>query len=211
MSNSVSPPMASKMTHQFSHNKLIYNPVQSVNILKSGGFSLLFYFKKPKKHSGSSLPIYMRVSVDSERTEISTQRKWDPNRWNVAAERASGTKEDAKSLNIYLDTLQSRVYEAQRQLIADNEEVTISTLKRLGGGTKEKSRMLIEIFENHNNQLAQLVGKDCAEGTLERYKVAKRHTVNFLQWKFKTSDIDILDLNGTLKKRSGFVSPSKTF
>jgi hypothetical protein len=142
-----------------------------VNILNPGGCKrLLFYFKKPKKHSGSSLPIYMRVSVDCERTEISAQRKWDPSRWNSAAGGASGTKEDAKSLNIYLDTLQSRVYEAQRQLIADNEEITINALKqRLGGGPKEKSRMLIEIFENHNNQLAQLVGKDCAEGTLARY------------------------------------------
>lgn len=162
----------------------------------SSRFSLLFYFKKPRKPSANSLPIYMRISVDSERTEISTQRKWDPTRWNTASGRASGTKEDARSLNIYLDTLQGRVYEAQRQLIADKEEVTISALKQqLNGGTKEKSRMLIEIFENHNKQLAQLVGKDCVEGTLEKYKTAKNHTVDFLQWKFKISDIDILDLN----------------
>jgi hypothetical protein len=31
--------------------------------------------------------------------------------------------------------------------------------------------MLIEIFENHNNQLEQLAGKDCAPGTLERYQL----------------------------------------
>lgn len=55
--------------------------------------------------------------------------------------------------------------------------------------------MLIEIFDNHNNQMAQLVGKDCAEGTLQRYLTARSHTVAFLQWKFKASDIDILDLS----------------
>jgi site-specific recombinase XerD len=158
-------------------------------------FSLLFYFKKPKKHSGNACPIYMRVSVGCERTEISTQRKWDPTRWNTSAGRATGTKEHAKTLNIYLDTLQARVYEAQRQLIADNEDVTVNAIRqKLDGATGEKSRMLIEIFENHNNQLAQLVGKDCAAGTLERYKTALSHTVEFLQWKFKLSDIDILDL-----------------
>src|ERR1044071_7736964 len=104
----------------------------------SSRFSLLFYFKKPRRPSANSLPIYMRISMDSKRTEISTHRKWDPTRWNAAAGRASGTKEDARSLNIYLDTLQSRVYEAQRQLIADKEEVTISVLKQiLNGGTRE--------------------------------------------------------------------------
>ena len=77
--------------------------------MSTNRFSLHFYFKKPKKHSGSALPIYMRITVGCERAEISAQRKWDPTRWNAAAGRASGTKEDARILNGYLDTLQSRV------------------------------------------------------------------------------------------------------
>lgn len=163
--------------------------------MSNNRFSLLFYFKKPKQHSGNLLPIYMRISVGCKRTEISTQRKWDSARWNTAAGRASGTKEDARTLNAYLDTLQGRVYEAQRQLIADNLPVTIDKLRQRLGGEKRKSRMLIEMFRNHNEQLKQLVGKDFAPGTLERYETALSHTVSFLQWKFKTSDIDILDLS----------------
>ena len=117
--------------------------------MSNNRFSLLFYFKKPKRHSGSALPIYMRISVGCERTEISAQRKWEPSRWNAAAGRASGTKEDGRALNAYLDTLQSKVYEAQRQLMADNEEITADTLRqRLVGGKRRKSRMLIEIFQN---------------------------------------------------------------
>ncbi len=64
-------------------------------------FNLLFYFKKPKRYKKKELPIYMRVSVGCERMEISTQRKWDPTRWNVAAGRANGTKEDARALNAH--------------------------------------------------------------------------------------------------------------
>lgn len=107
----------------------------------------------------------MRVSVGCERMEISTQRKWDPIRWNVAAARAIGTKEDARALNAHLDTLQGRVYEAQRQLIADNKEVTISNIKARLEGKRGESRMLLEIFREHNNKLAQLVNKDFAPGT----------------------------------------------
>lgn len=54
--------------------------------------------------------------------------------------------------------------------------------------------MLIEVFDNHNSQMAQLVGKDCAETTLWRYLTTRNHTVAFLQWKFKTTDIDFRDL-----------------
>ncbi len=73
--------------------------------MSSNKFSLLFYFKKPKQHSGNMLPIHMRISVGCKRTEVSTQRKWEPSRWNVVAGRTTGTKEDARALNAYLVTL----------------------------------------------------------------------------------------------------------
>lgn len=158
-------------------------------------FNLLFYFKKPKKYAKNVLPIYMRITVGCKRTEFSTQRKWDPSRWSAEAERAIGTKEDARSLNAYLDTLQSRVYEAQRQLIAEKEDITIDNLRLRLEGKCAKTRMLIEVFRDHNAKLKQLVNKDVAPGTLERYETALNHTVSFLQWKFKASDIDIVDLN----------------
>jgi len=158
-------------------------------------FNLLFYFKKPKKYIKNALPIYMRISVACKRAEISTQRKWDPSRWNAVAERAIGTKEDARSLNAHLDTLQMRVYEAQRQLIADKEDVTIDSLRLRLEGKHAKTKMLIEVFRDHNEKLKQLINKDVAPGTLERYETALSHTVTFLQWKFKTSDINIVDLN----------------
>jgi len=43
--------------------------------------------------------------------------------------RVTGTKEDAKATNAYLDTLHSKVYEAQRCLIEANEIVTAETIK----------------------------------------------------------------------------------
>lgn len=158
-------------------------------------FSLLFYFKKPKKYAKISLPIYMRITVGCERTEISTQRKWDPARWNADAGRPIGTKEDARALNAHLDTLQTKVYEAHRQLIAENENVTVDNLRLRLEGKRTKSRTLIDVFREHNSKVEQLVNKDFAEATLERYQTALSHTVAFLEWKYNTSDIDIRDLD----------------
>jgi len=158
-------------------------------------FNLLFYFKKPKNNKKKELPIYMRISTGCERMEISTQRKWNPDRWNMDAARAIGTKEDARALNSHLDTLQARIYETQRQLIADREEVNIKSIKAKLEGKKSDARMLIEIFKEHNDKLAQLVNKDFSPGTLERYETALSHTASFIQWKYKKDDIDILELN----------------
>ncbi len=158
-------------------------------------FSLLFYFKKPKNCTHQELPIYMRITVGCARTEISTQRKWDPSRWNIAAGRATGTKEDSRTLNAYLDTLQARVYEAQRQLIADQQPITVKNLRLRFEGKRAASKMFIEVFRNHNEKIKQLVDTEFSPGTIERYETALSHTVSFLRWKFKKDDIDIQELN----------------
>lgn len=87
-------------------------------------FSLLFYLKKPKNYLKGARIIYMRITVDGIPKEISTGRKCDSERWNSAAGRMQGTKEDAKLLNAYLDTLQTKVYEVRRQLLEKNETIT---------------------------------------------------------------------------------------
>ncbi|GIL24484.1 MAG: transposase [Bacteroidota bacterium] len=137
----------------------------------------------------------MRITVGCARTEISTQRKWDPSRWNIAAGRATGTKEDARTLNAYLDTLQARVYEAQRQLIADQQPITVKNLRLRFEGKRAASKMFIEVFRNHNEKIKQLVDTEFSPGTIERYETALSHTVSFLRWKFKKDDIDIQELN----------------
>lgn len=48
------------------------------------------------------------MTVDGVPKELSIKRSWESNRWNPEAERASGTKEDARALNAYLDTLEAK-------------------------------------------------------------------------------------------------------
>src|SRR5438093_3891241 len=149
-------------------------------------FSLLFYLKKPKNYVQGKLPIYLRITIDAARVEISTQRECDAERWNSHSGRANGTKEEIKSLNAYLDSLQAKVYETQRSLLDKNEHITVSSIKSKLRGITERPRMLLEIFQQHNEQVAQLIGKDFSAGTLERYKTSLEHTRKFIAWKYNT-------------------------
>jgi hypothetical protein len=62
--------------------------------------------------------VYMRITIDSDRIELSTNREFDPARWNSKIGRPTGTKEDAKALNAYLEMMQVKVYEAHREILA---------------------------------------------------------------------------------------------
>ena len=153
--------------------------------------NLLFYLKKPKVYSNGPIPIYLRVTVNSQRAEISTGRECEPDKWLSSAGRMSGTKLEAKTLNHYLDTIQAKAFEVHRQLLSSNELITAETIKNKYLGKDEKPRSLLKIFQDHNNQMAALIGKEFAAGTLERYKTSLKHTRDFIAWKYHAGDIDI--------------------
>ena len=71
-------------------------------------FSSMFRLKKNAAPS-SAFAIYLRITVDGKRVEISMQRECDPEKWNLTTSRCIGNKEDAKILNAYLDTVQKKV------------------------------------------------------------------------------------------------------
>ncbi len=153
--------------------------------------SLLFYLKKPKAYASGTVPIYLRITTHGQRAEVSTGREWLPEKWNAGAGRASGTKEDVKALNSYLDTLQGKAYEAHRRLLDTESIVTAEAVKNKFTGKAEKPRMMVPIFQDHNNRIKTLLGEEFSKGTLCRYTTALKHIVDFLQWKYSISDIDI--------------------
>ena len=158
-------------------------------------FSLLFYLKKPRNYADGKLTVYMRITIDAARIELSTQRECDPKRWNTHAGRANGTKEEIKALNSHLDLMQTKVYEAHRSLLEKGEPVTANSIKIKLQGIKEQPRLILEAFKNHNEQVEKLIGKDFSAGTLERYKTSLSHTKSFIEWKYKVPDMDITKLN----------------
>jgi hypothetical protein len=67
-------------------------------------FTLLYYLKKRNNYVKGKLPIYMRLTVEGKRIELTTKRECEPEKWNSASGRKNGTKEEVKILNAYLDT-----------------------------------------------------------------------------------------------------------
>jgi site-specific recombinase XerD len=154
-------------------------------------FSLLFYLKKQKNYVKGAVPVYMRVTVNSKRVEVTTGRECEPQRWNVGTGRMFGTKEDARGLNAYLSNLQAKVFDAHSELTKAGEVITAEVLKNKFLGRVEKPRMLIGIITDHNERMKTLVGEEYAPGTYKRFKVLHHHTVEFLKAKYMVSDYDI--------------------
>ena len=158
-------------------------------------FGLLFYLKKSKASASGKLPIYLRITIDGKRTEISTKRTIEIKKWSVEANKAIGRTEDIRELNAYLDSLVSKVYQCQRDLIQDNKEVTTETLKNKFLGIEEKQVTLINLFKDHNKQVERLIGNGYSAGTLERYKTVCKHLQEFMKHTYNVSDFRLNKIN----------------
>ncbi|HET8802993.1 MAG TPA: site-specific integrase, partial [Aequorivita sp.] len=165
-------------------------------------FSLLFYLKARKTEKGSKVPIYLRFTVNGERSGLSISRKIDPQKWDARANRARGMSQESKELNIYLDKIRSRVNKIHEKLIESNQPYTARDLKNLYSGKKEKSKMLVEVFDAHNKQMEKLIDIEFALGTFKRYHTTRNHIHEFIEKEYQKEDLPIQDVN--LKFSKGF-------
>ncbi|KIA95165.1 recombinase [Pedobacter kyungheensis] len=157
--------------------------------------SLLFYLKKRKSYKNGPVDIYMRVTVNGKRSEITTGRSCEPEKWSISAGRSSGKTEDSRTLNAYLNDLKTKIYEIHRQLIQKDEEITADIIRDRFLGKEETPITLVSVFQEHNRKVEILVGSEYTSGTAERYRTSLKHTINFLEWKYKVSDISLKKIN----------------
>ncbi|GIQ60934.1 transposase [Flavobacterium collinsii] len=157
-------------------------------------FGMAFFLKTA--HKGSKIrAVHLRITVDGITKETSTKRKWDITRWDQKTERAVGTKEDAKSLNYFLDSLTLKVNEIKTEMMYSGKSITAEKIMdHVLGKVKPKVKVLEE-FQKHNDEMEALLGKGYAKGTLDRFTITKNHLTAFIKFKFKKDDMEFADLN----------------
>jgi hypothetical protein len=80
-----------------------------------------------------------------------------------------GRISEVKETNEFLDLLRAKVYNIQ----------------------KKKPKMLLEIYQEHNNEVEQLIGSQYSKATLKKYHTSRLHTQAFLKHKYSLNDIDV--------------------
>jgi hypothetical protein len=61
-------------------------------------FKSFFFLKKGNGYKEGPMPVYLRLSVNGQRAEMTVQRKCDPLKWNQSTGRARGANRRLYSL-----------------------------------------------------------------------------------------------------------------
>ncbi|MDC1321734.1 site-specific integrase [bacterium] len=158
-------------------------------------FSVLFYPRGNDVDKNGNAPIYLRITVNGKRNEFSIKRKVLLTKWNSEAGKVRGTTADVRELNRYMDAIKVKVHKIQETLSENKELITSEIIKNIYLGKNIKHKMLLEIFQAHNDKIARLVGKEFAPGTIERYKTAKKHVSDYIKLEYRIADIPVKDVD----------------
>ncbi|WP_316930208.1 site-specific integrase [Leeuwenhoekiella sp. MAR_2009_132] len=162
--------------------------------MMASSISILFYPKTSAKKSLKAATIYARITVDSKRSEFSTQHK-ATEKWDPKLGKMTGTSAEARMVNRHLDDVRTKIYEIYDRLIREDKPVSAQIIRDIYQGKDDEQRILLELFKEHNDRIESLIGKGYSNGTLQRYKAARTHLENYLLFLKKKNDIALREID----------------
>lgn len=165
--------------------------------MKTRSYSVLFYIKKSKLKQDGTAPVFVRISVNCQRTEFALLRSVDPKLWDSENGKVKGNSYEIKQLNDFIENVSSKIFEIRRNLDEFHKEYTAEDLKKAYLGiveNEEKIPTIGELFTMHNERVKKLVNIDFALGTYERYETCFKHLRDFIMSKYKKDDVPLAKL-----------------
>lgn len=165
-------------------------------------FAILFYIKEYRLDKHGKASIYARITVNGKRSEISLNRKILPSKWKFKGDKLRGWSAEIQELNQLMHTVRHRIRVIQEKFIAADEPYTSLDIKNAYLHKDKKFKMLLELFEEHNQQMEKLIDVEFALGTYKRYQTTKNHLSEYVKAEYLKEDIPVRNVD--LKFIKGF-------
>lgn len=161
------------------------NQEQKEGMSMKSNFKILFFIRREKTDKIRNLsPLYLRITC-GKRTEISLNKKVNPNKWNSQKQCVSGNSPEAKAINDFLKSVEVRLYNIHTTLLTKEELINADILKAYFLGKTERQKTVLEAFDYHlkHNE------KNYSSSTGDKYGYCKSHLKNYIWKTFGTTDI----------------------
>lgn len=153
-------------------------------------FVASFILRQSKNNKESGL-IYLRISLNAERLEISAKQHVNLSDWDKIKECIKGKSVEIQKANIILERLKENAFMSYRDLSLEQKPFSIYDIKNKMLGIGIQTYTLIEMFEYHK-EYAKIT---LATGTLKNYKTTQAIFQSFLKDFYKKKDMFLSELN----------------
>lgn len=157
-------------------------------------FSILFWLSKAKAKNGKA-PIYCRISINGRRTEISSKRFIELEKWNSTAGAVRGNSEEARTINTFLSIMRTEILNHYNLLLSNSEIATGDKIKNLFLGIKEEQKTILGVIKIHNDKMKDRIKIDISKSTHTKFETISKKIEAFIKKNYNSKDLLIIDLN----------------
>ncbi len=151
--------------------------------------SILFLLQKVKINQQGKCPIRCRITFQQNRKEFSLGLFINPNNWNNKQQKANPPNEENTFINTQLSLIKTKINQAFLFLQVQEKDFEVEDiyLQYIGEPIKE-DKTILKLFQEHNDKMEKLIGKDYSIGTLWKFKQSLELLKGFIKFQFKKND-----------------------
>ena len=150
---------------------------------------VLLYLKKGTRDRSSKAPIMGRITLGRSIAQFSCKLFCNPDLWNPRESRMDGKSREAVEVNAKLDNLLLAVQASYQSLLAKGLPFDATDIKEDFQGSVQSRTMLLERFDGLIEEMKDHVGVDIKENSLASYRQTRARLQQFIQAKYKVSDL----------------------
>ena len=163
--------------------------------MKVEKFKVLLYLKKSGLDKFGKAPIMGRITVNNTMAQFSCKLSCTPELWNPRESRLNGKSKEAVDINAKIDRLLLSVNSAFDSLVERKIDFDATAVKELFQGSVETQMTLLKRLDMHIEDMRSRIGIDVAKSSMSTYIYTRRYLGEFIQKRFKTSDVAFGQLN----------------
>ena len=150
---------------------------------------VLLYLKKSTRDRSGKAPIMGRITLGRSIAQFSCKLFCNPDLWNPRESRMDGKSREAVEVNAKLDNLLLAVQASYQSLLAKGLPFDATDIKEDFQGSVQSRTMLLERFDGLIEEMRDHVGVDIKEYSLASYRQTRARLQQFIQAKYKVSDL----------------------
>jgi hypothetical protein len=143
--------------------------------------SLLVMLEKSRLTTDGKAPIFIWLTVDGKRAEMSLGQKVNQKNWNQETGYVRGASIEARLINNAIDAATLKVRQLYDQLCINEDYVSATMVKQAYQGKREREKTLMEVIDFVIERVKlKVAGDKRSPATLTEWNTAKDKVVSFL-------------------------------
>jgi site-specific recombinase XerD len=163
--------------------------------MENNRIRLSFFLYKSRTNNRGLAPVYLRISLPSERGQIYTgvsihEKHWDQRKYLI-----KGNKPEHAELNKTLATFRTKVLNIFNSYLDRDIPISIEAIKSQLDGDKDGVKTLLQAFSYHSVLLAKRPKNEVSKATITKYRTLQTKVERYISREYGRNDIFLKELD----------------